>query len=87
MQLPRASNRDRGNFGRHSTIRTATTGAAADTQAPSTPTGLNATPVSSTQIILSWSASNDTVGVTNHLIERCPETGRAREPARRAGSL
>jgi len=44
----------------------------ADTQAPTSPAGLNATAVSSTQIGLSWSASTDDVGVTGYRVERCP---------------
>ena len=43
----------------------------ADTQPPTAPTGLTATPASSSQINLSWTASTDNVGVTNYLIERC----------------
>ena len=43
---------------------------AADTTAPSTPTGLSATAVSSTQINLSWSATTDNVGVTGYYIYR-----------------
>ena len=41
---------------------------AADTQAPSVPTGLKATAVSSTQINLSWVASTDNVGVTGYRV-------------------
>jgi len=43
----------------------------ADTQPPTAPGALTATTVSTTQINLSWTASSDTVGVTNYLIERC----------------
>jgi chitodextrinase len=46
-----------------------------DTQAPSAPSGLSATAVSSTQISLSWTAATDNVGVTNYLIERCIGAG------------
>jgi hypothetical protein len=46
------------------------TGAALDTQAPSVPTGLTATAVSSSQIDLSWTASTDDVGVTGYRIYR-----------------
>ena len=42
----------------------------ADTTAPSVPTGLTATAVSSTQIDLAWSASTDNVGVTGYRIFR-----------------
>ena len=41
-----------------------------DTTAPSTPTGLTATPVSTTQINLSWTASTDNVGVTGYQVFR-----------------
>jgi PKD repeat protein len=43
-----------------------------DTTPPSTPAGPAATPVSSTQIKLAWTASSDNVGVTGYRIERCP---------------
>lgn len=43
---------------------------AADTQAPTTPTNLTATAVSSSQINLSWSASTDNVGVAGYRIYR-----------------
>jgi hypothetical protein len=41
-----------------------------DTQAPTTPDGLTATPVSSSQINLSWNTSTDNVGVTGYRIYR-----------------
>jgi len=47
-----------------------TTPAAADTTAPSTPTGLLASAVSSSQINLSWGASADNVGVTGYRVYR-----------------
>jgi chitodextrinase len=43
---------------------------ATDTQAPSTPTGLTASAVSSSQINLSWTASTDNVGVTGYDVYR-----------------
>src|SRR5204863_6205886 len=46
------------------------TPAAADTTAPSTPTGLLASAVSSSQINLSWGASTDNVGVTGYRVYR-----------------
>src|SRR5262249_43572637 len=46
-------------------------GASPDTQAPTAPTNLTATPVSSTQINLNWTASTDDFGVTGYLIEQC----------------
>ena len=52
---------------------------AADTQAPTTPAGLNASVLNSSQIRLAWTASNDNVGVTHYKINRiilpsCPST-------------
>src|SRR5256885_1458459 len=47
-----------------------TTPAALDTTAPSTPTGLLASAVSSSQINLSWSASTDNVAVTGYRVYR-----------------
>jgi chitodextrinase len=47
----------------------------ADTQAPTAPGTLSATPASSTQINLSWVASTDNVGVTSYLVERCQGAG------------
>ncbi len=41
-----------------------------DTQAPSAPGGLEATPVTATQINLTWSASTDNVGVSGYKIYR-----------------
>jgi chitodextrinase len=41
-----------------------------DTQAPSAPTGLSASDVSSSQITVSWSASMDTVGVAGYRVYR-----------------
>src|SRR5206468_2818508 len=46
------------------------TPAALDTTAPSTPTGLLASAVSSSQINLSWSASTDNVAVTGYRVYR-----------------
>ncbi len=41
-----------------------------DTTAPTIPTGLSATAVSSSQIILSWSASTDNIGVAGYKVYR-----------------
>jgi chitodextrinase len=41
---------------------------AADTQAPTVPTGLTASAVSGTQVNLSWSAATDNVGVTGYYV-------------------
>ena len=47
-----------------------TSGGGGDTTAPSTPTNLSATAVSSSAINLSWSASTDNTGVTGYIIYR-----------------
>ncbi len=60
-----------GNLSDYSSIVNATTQAQADTTAPSAPTALSATAVSSTQINLSWTASTDNVGITGYKVERC----------------
>jgi hypothetical protein len=46
-----------------------------DTLAPTAPSNLVGTGVSSSQINLSWTASTDNVGVTGYYIERCQGTG------------
>src|SRR6185312_4287781 len=53
----------------------ATTQAPPDTQAPTVPTGLSATPVSSSQINVTWNASTDNVGVTGYQLQRCQGAG------------
>jgi fibronectin type 3 domain-containing protein len=45
--------------------------AIADTTAPANPTGLTATPISSSQINLSWTAATDNIAVTSYRLERC----------------
>jgi chitodextrinase len=45
-------------------------GGSADTTPPTTPTGLTATAVSSTQVNLSWTAATDNVGVANYRVRR-----------------
>jgi chitodextrinase len=57
-----------GNVSPLSTSSSATTLAAADTMAPSTPTGLTATAASCSQINLSWAASTDNIGVTGYKV-------------------
>jgi hypothetical protein len=42
-----------------------------DTQAPTVPGNVTATPAGATQINLAWSASTDNVGVTGYRVERC----------------
>jgi chitodextrinase len=58
-----------GNASGQSASASATT-ATIDTTAPSTPTGLAASAVSSSQINLSWTASTDNVAVTGYRIRR-----------------
>jgi len=57
-----------GNVSAQSAQASAATPAGPDTQAPTVPTGLTATPVSSSQINLSWTASTDNVGVAGYKI-------------------
>jgi chitodextrinase len=64
-----------GNLSGYSTIASATTLAAADTQAPTAPTNLAATAATGSQINLTWTASTDDVGVTGYRIERCQGAG------------
>jgi chitodextrinase len=60
----------RGNASAQSAAVIVTTPATADTAAPSTPTGLVATPISSSRINLSWAASTDNVAVTGYRVFR-----------------
>src|SRR5262245_28066931 len=53
----------------------AASGGSGDTQAPSVPTTVTATAVSSTQVNVGWTASNDNVGVTQYRVERCQGAG------------
>jgi hypothetical protein len=50
-------------------------GSIIDTQPPTAPSNLAATPVSNSQINLTWTASTDNVGVTAYLVERCQGAG------------
>lgn len=59
------------NYGAYSAIALATT---PDGQAPTTPTGLTIT-AGPNQLVLSWTAASDDVGVTAYLIERCQGAG------------
>ena len=59
-----------GNVSAQSAAANATTQAAPDTTEPSTPAGLTATAISSTQIDLSWTASTDNIAVTGYRIYR-----------------
>jgi len=64
-----------GNLSGYSNAVNVTTLAALDTTPPTAPSNLAATPVSTTQINLSWTASTDNVGVTGYLLERCIGSG------------
>jgi chitodextrinase len=57
------------NWSATSSIVSATT--SADSAAPSVPSGLTATVISSSQINLSWTASTDNVAVTGYEVQRC----------------
>ncbi len=46
-----------------------------DTQAPTPPGSVVATPTSPTKITVNWSASTDDVGVAAYQVERCPGAG------------
>ena len=46
-----------------------------DPEAPTAPSNLTATVVSSSRIDLAWSAATDNVGVTGYLVERCQDAG------------
>jgi len=59
-----------GNISPDSTSVSVTTPSAADTTAPSTPTGLTAAAAGSTGATLLWSASTDDVGVTGYIVRR-----------------
>jgi len=58
------------DIGAYESSYTGTTLPTADTQAPTTPTGLTASTTSSSQINLSWTASTDNVGVAGYVIYR-----------------
>src|SRR5262249_17473727 len=63
------------NSSGYSNTAGATTQAVPDTQAPTAPSGLTGSPVSASQINLSWTASTDSVGVTGYTLERCRGAG------------
>jgi len=59
-----------GNISPNSASVSVTTGSAADTTPPSTPSGLTGAAAGSTGANLSWSASTDNVGVTGYIVRR-----------------
>jgi fibronectin type 3 domain-containing protein len=63
-----------GNLSAYSAIASGRT-QAADTTAPTAPTGLTAAPQSPAQVNLAWTASTDNVGVTGYRVERCQGSG------------
>jgi chitodextrinase len=64
-----------GNLSPYSSVATATTSAASDTQPPTAPAALTATAAGSTGMNLGWTAATDNVGVTGYLVERCQGVG------------
>src|SRR5262249_37923419 len=50
-------------------------GSAADTQAPTAPSGLGASAIGSGRVDLSWTAASDNVGVTGYRVESCQVAG------------
>jgi chitodextrinase len=63
------------NLSPYSSVQSATTQSAPDTQPPTAPSGLTASAVSASQINLAWTASTDNVGVTGYKVERCQGAG------------
>jgi cytochrome b involved in lipid metabolism/glutamine amidotransferase PdxT len=59
-----------GNTGTSANISVTTNNASVDTTAPTVPTGLTGTVISSAQINLSWTASTDNVGVAGYKVYR-----------------
>jgi chitodextrinase len=64
-----------GNLGPYSTVASATTQNASDTQPPTAPGTPILSVVSSTQINLTWDPATDNVGVTSYSVERCTGAG------------
>jgi chitodextrinase len=64
-----------GNLSGYSAVATATTLALPDTTAPTVPTSVLASGVSTNQVNVSWTASTDNVGVTGYLVERSQGSG------------
>ena len=61
-----------GNLSPFSTVATITT---VGNQPPTAPTNLTATPVSISQISLSWTASQSSIGLANYVVQRCQGAG------------
>lgn len=64
-----------GNQSAASATASVTTPNVPDSQAPSTPVGLNGTAVSASQINLSWQSSTDNIGVTGYNVYRAVGSG------------
>ena len=62
------------NLGAYSTTASATT-LTPDTTPPSAPGTLTATPITGTEIDLSWGAATDNVGIAGYRIDRCQGAG------------
>ena len=63
------------NVGPYGNTATAVTLTPPDTEAPSAPGALSATPFSTSRIDLTWGAATDNVGVTLYRVESCTGTG------------
>jgi glucose/arabinose dehydrogenase/chitodextrinase len=63
------------NLSAYSSVQSATTPAAQDTQPPTVPTGLTVTAAGPSQVNLAWTGSTDNVDVTGYLVERCQGVG------------
>jgi len=59
-----------GNWSAQSTVRSVTTSACPDTQAPTVPTGLASASVTQTSFTLNWTVATDNVGVTGYEVFR-----------------
>ena len=64
-----------GNESLLSSAVSATTHDPPDTIPPTAPSGLNVTPISATQINLSWQASTDNIEVQDYIVQRCTGVG------------
>ena len=64
-----------GNLSAAVTASVTTPAPTPDTTAPSSPTNVSATAISSSQVTLSWTAASDNVGVSGYRVERCQGSG------------